>query len=697
MDKLLEFADLVLYRDKEATESYLLEALTIAQQREANDRQIKALLLLGKHYQHHQRYEYALDELLKAVRLSTGLKDSVAIARAKLQVGTVYGALGQSQAALNFLIDAKEIFIKLNDALGVSEVNMYIGEVFQTLGDYDQAFRFYFDASQQIEKYGDRDAQADLAIKTGSIYDVIGEFDKAFNYYGDALNLLQEAQRSSDEHYLKREFFNDMRMTKIADCYNHIAEIITKQGDLKQALDMFRQAVDFYEQINDQRRKAIPFMNIGRLYQKQGNPNLALDFYNQALELSQRANDDNLIAQSHHLIGRAYMEREEYNNALFHFNKSLDISLNVRSKPLSKNNYENISKIYEYKNQPADALANYKYYKAFSDSLFNVRTNREIARLSIQHEIEKRQRTIELLEEQAKYSELREKEAQKVIWFISVVIALVIGILGVLYWSYRRRKGLIERLSEKNEELEKLNRQRAQHEEELLKINSAKDKFFSIVAHDLKGPLNSLKGFTHLLSNFSGDLSREEIQQTSERLHNAVGEVSEFLEGLLTWSRAQMNTIRIEPEEIVLTELTRKNFLLLQAQADEKNIQLIQDIEPETRVMADRNALSTVFRNLISNAIKFTYQGGAIRIITERIGENVLIHFVDSGVGMSEEAVARLFRVDIRHTTSGTANEKGTGLGLIICKELIEKNNGKIHVESQKGRGTTFTVSLPLV
>lgn len=692
---LLEFADLTLYRDQEAATKYLREAIRIADEREATEEQIEALLLLGKHYNHYQQHEYALDELLKAIRIAEGTRQYRAIAQAKLQIGDVYGALGQSRAALNYLFEAQDIFEQQKDSLGSAKVQMYIGDVFQTLGDYDKAFSYYFDASSQITRYGTDDEQANLAIKTGSIYHIIGEEDKAIFYYDDALNLLHEAQRSSDEHYLKKSFFNDLRITQIADCYNRIAEITSKQGDLKAAFELFRKAVDFYEQIDDQRRKAVPFMNIGKLYQKQDAPDKALSYYNNALKVSQLANDDNQIAQSHHLIGTAYFDKEDYENALFHFNKSLDISLNVRSKPLSKDNYEYISKIYEYKGLPAEALNYYKYYKAFSDSLFNVRTNREIARLSIQHEVEERQRKIDLLQERAKVSELREKEAQKAVWFTSVVTILVVLVLGLVYWNYLRRKRLSQRLAEKNRELERLNEQLSRHEDELMESNSSKDKFFSIVAHDLKAPLNSLKGFTHLLSNFSGNLSREEIRSTSEQLHEAVSEVSEFLEGLLTWSRAQMNTISIEPENIDVQELSNKNFALLQTQAKAKKIELMTEIPENLGVYADRNALSTVFRNLISNAIKFSYKNSAVRIIAEEINEYILIHFVDSGMGMSKESKEQLFRVDVRHTTSGTANEKGTGLGLIICKELIEKNGGTIQVESQKGRGTTFTVRLP--
>lgn len=695
---LLRFGERLLYQEQDATVRYLAEAIRIADERENTSAQLQAQLLLGRHYEHYQQYEYAIDELLKASRLAEGTKNARYLAEAKLLLGDVYGELGQSKAALNYLFEAEEVFARQQDSLGMARVQVFIGEVFQTLGDYDKAFSYYFEASRQIDESGDDDEKANLAIKTGSIYHVIGELEQATMYYANALNLLHEAERArseADSTSLRRDFFNDMRMTRIADCYNRIAEINSKQGDLEQAFETFRKAVSFYEQIDDQRRKAVPFMNIGRLYQKQDDPQKALTFYEKALNVSQLSNDDNLIARSHHLIGTAHFDRESYDNALFHFNKSLDISLNVRSKPLSKQNYEYISKIYEYQSKPDQALQYYKYYKAFSDSLFNVRTNREIARLSIQHEIEARKRRIDLLEQKAKVSQLREEEARRRTLYIGTVMGLVLLILGAVFWGYRRRKQLIRRLSEKNEQLNDLNQQLSDHEDELMRSNSAKDKFFSIVAHDLKGPLNSLKGFTHMLSNFSADLSREEIQQTSERLHNAVSEVSKFLEGLLTWSRAQMNTLKMEPAVIEVEKLTQQTFALLKVQADEKNIQLVSEIDSDTCIYADENAISTVFRNLISNAIKFSYENGAVRIITEELDNQVLIHFVDSGTGMSEEAQSRLFRVDVRHTTSGTADEKGTGLGLIICKELTEKNEGTIQVKSQKGRGTTFTISLP--
>ncbi|MEM6299320.1 MAG: HAMP domain-containing sensor histidine kinase, partial [Bacteroidota bacterium] len=276
-----------------------------------------------------------------------------------------------------------------------------------------------------------------------------------------------------------------------------------------------------------------------------------------------------------------------------------------------------------------------------------------------------------------------------------IAALMLVTLLGVVYWNFLKRKKLVRDVSEKNKELEVLNKQLSANKAELIEINSAKDKFFSILEHDLKGPLKSLSGFTHLLSNFSGDLSREEIRNTSENLDKSVKEVKEFLESLLTWSRAQMNAITIDPEPLLVEDVVRKSFSLLRSQAEAKKVQLINEVEPKTSVYADQNAFSTVIRNLVSNAVKFSYKGAYVRVLSEQIGDEVLIHIIDTGVGISEDALKEVFRVDVRHSTTGTDNEKGTGLGLVICKELVEQSHGKIKVESQKGRGTTFSVRLP--
>ncbi|HEX6891048.1 MAG TPA: HAMP domain-containing sensor histidine kinase, partial [Chryseolinea sp.] len=229
---------------------------------------------------------------------------------------------------------------------------------------------------------------------------------------------------------------------------------------------------------------------------------------------------------------------------------------------------------------------------------------------------------------------------------------------------------------------------------ELQELNATKDKFFSIISHDLKGPLNSLTSFSSLLINHTESLSKEEIKMFASDFDKSLKNLFALLENLLEWSRSQTGNIEFVPESFDLAVVMEENKELLKAQAQNKNITLVNESTEKVLINAHKNSVNTVVRNLISNAIKFTPEGGKITLKTFRQNGVVVASITDTGVGMSQNVIDRLFRIDSKHSTKGTANEKGTGLGLILCKEFVEKNGGKIWVSSIEGEGSVFSFSL---
>ena len=231
---------------------------------------------------------------------------------------------------------------------------------------------------------------------------------------------------------------------------------------------------------------------------------------------------------------------------------------------------------------------------------------------------------------------------------------------------------------------------------ELQKINATKDKLFSVIAHDLKGPFNPILGFSQLLSEEIDTLNQKEIKEISKMLYQQSKDAFNLLSNILDWSRTQLNGIEASKENIDLKEFTDEVIDFVDDNAQMKNINLGAEIKNETRVFADRNLLYSVLRNLITNAIKFTPEEGKITIQSKEKIQEVEISISDTGVGMTQEQIKSLFRPKTENnTTRGTNNEQGTGLGLIICKEFIEKNGGKISVTSEKGKGSRFSFTIP--
>lgn len=287
--------------------------------------------------------------------------------------------------------------------------------------------------------------------------------------------------------------------------------------------------------------------------------------------------------------------------------------------------------------------------------------------------------------------------------FLRLFIALFILLLGFFLGYNLNRKKIKMLLEIKNSEViqqkslsSETHEKLKQSEEELRRINATKDKFFSIIAHDLKNPFNSLLGFTDLMKNDFDTLEEHELRKFIDLIYESSKQGFNLLENLLQWSRAQTGRIAFNPIETELKPLIDRETELIKNRAEKKQIELFTEIPDNLELFADEEMLSTVIRNLLSNAIKFTPPKGKIKIKVKKFARRIEISVIDTGVGIPMEKIPQLFRIDVQVSTPGTENEKGTGLGLILCSEFIEKHGGKIKVTSEWKNGSEFKVILPL-
>jgi len=230
---------------------------------------------------------------------------------------------------------------------------------------------------------------------------------------------------------------------------------------------------------------------------------------------------------------------------------------------------------------------------------------------------------------------------------------------------------------------------------ELKELNASKDKFFSIIAHDLKNPFNSIIGFSEMLTDEIGSGDQSAMENYARMINDSAVQTLRLLENLLEWANSQTGKIGFNPVQVNLSTLFREEFSVLKDIAAGKNIKLSSSFPENLIVVADRNMIKTILRNLISNAIKFTHKGGNVEVIVRIDQEKVEFSVSDNGVGMNKENLAKLFRIDSNLSTRGTQNEKGTGLGLFLCKEFVEQHGGNIWAESEQGKGSTFSFTIP--
>lgn len=232
--------------------------------------------------------------------------------------------------------------------------------------------------------------------------------------------------------------------------------------------------------------------------------------------------------------------------------------------------------------------------------------------------------------------------------------------------------------------------------EKLLQLNLDKDRFISILSHDLKSPFNNLLGITELLKENIRIYDLDKIENFIKSLNKSAWDTYNLLGDILQWARSQQGNIPFDPKDLSFHDISIDTFEILRPVALEKNITITYSGDDQLIVFADNDMLKTVLRNLIANAIKFSKYGGAINITAEKDLENVTISVSDNGVGIRPQDLTKLFDISQVITTKGTANETGTGLGLLICKEFIIKHSGKIWVESEYGKGSIFRFTLPV-
>jgi len=270
------------------------------------------------------------------------------------------------------------------------------------------------------------------------------------------------------------------------------------------------------------------------------------------------------------------------------------------------------------------------------------------------------------------------------------------AILKSLIKRLRSNNVLEEHLTQTSHELREEKIEIEEKRKQLEELNATKDKFFSIIAHDLKNPFNTVIGLSELLLYRYESYDEEKIKEFIGQIHQFSSNAYNLLDNLLQWARSQTGRIKVNPEIVNIKELVDENFNLLKNKAYEKDIKLKSEVDENIYSFADKNMINTVIRNLISNAIKFTPENGMVKVSAADYNNYYSkIEVEDNGIGISEEDIPKLFELTTNYTTEGTNEEKGTGLGLILCKEFVEKNEGKIWIEPKKTSGTIFKFTLP--
>jgi PAS domain S-box-containing protein len=244
-------------------------------------------------------------------------------------------------------------------------------------------------------------------------------------------------------------------------------------------------------------------------------------------------------------------------------------------------------------------------------------------------------------------------------------------------------------------EKKKAEQQLRENEARLSELNATKDKFFSIISHDLRNPVHSLMGTIQILNEDINSMDTELVKRFTKNLERTVSKLNGLVEDLLNWSLLQMDAMKFNPEVLPVKQTIETSIEIIEESANSKNITLKFYIDKDLNVIADKSMFNSIMQNLLTNAIKFSYRGNTIDVYAKKLGDQIVFMIDDKGVGIEKQELDKLFRIDSNHSSDGTENEKGSGLGLVLCKDFIEKHGGTIRVESAPGIGSRFIFTLP--
>jgi signal transduction histidine kinase len=614
------------------------------------------LILLSSHVFCQTKFQ--VDSLLKAADTETADSNKMKIYNTLAN----YYMDNNAGSAIEYLEKAKAIAVKLNDKLKEANNFYSIGFCYSVKADYDKSLYNYQQSTFIYEQLKDSFRLANAYSSIGNVYFDYWDTVKANLYYDKAEQLVLLVNDTS----------------QLSGYYNTRGNAYDRMGRYDLALKYLQKGYEIAVAANLQDDAITTLSNIGLTNKHIFNTTKALACFDTVLAYFNKIKaPPDMMGMVYNNIAATYSQAHDYPKALDAFEKSLNYSHIAQSTAIEMENYRNLSDMYGgMKNFEKQSIYLKKYYN-LKDSIFTVDNTNQLTELESNYQIEKKNNELAKQE-----SEVVKQKGQRNI-FIIITIA-IFAVLAILAFFYRR-------IRNKNKLLKQKNIQISEQKNELQTLNHVKDRLFSIISHDLRNPLITLKSYLMLSENDA--ISAEKKYLFKVQTMNAVSQTSDMLDNLLAWANVQIKNTRVSIVPLNIEDLFTDCLSNVKAQAFQKKIQIEQDINIEI-VPGDYDILSIALRNLLTNAIKYSAENKKIKLSSSIKDDCILIAVKDEGVGLTQEQI-NLILENKSDTTKGTKGEKGSGLGLFLVKELLHNINATLHIESELGLGSCFTISLP--
>jgi signal transduction histidine kinase len=691
-----------LFKYKEAI-PYIEKALALYKLLKDIDKTAQMYFDFGNIYFRLSEFRLAIEYRKKSFEIRKSLTDTNAIISGAQNVAIMHWRLGEfAQAETLYNYSAYLAMIKKDTAMLISAYNS-LGTTKYSTGQYERALFYYEKAMLLTNKNYDK---VSLIINNiGLIYKDFGEYDKA-------LELFLEARESA------RKF---KYTYGLGYSFNNIGEILSIKNNFGEAIRNFDSALVYYK-INE--------LEIGAVFcnRNKGDAYLLKKDYINAEKYYEIAEKYKALYQANYQLAalynskaRLYFETKNYEKSRKYALQCISIAKKDNYKKFVESSYFILSEIEMYNKQFDLALDYYKTAHRIKDSLFNNVHSQRIALLQTKYEVEKAENENRLLREEQLLKNIELTSSKTKIKnqyiFIAIISFFVLNLAVFLWMLYVRSQKLQQAtnlLMAKNAEINKQKEELQLNEENLTEINKLlnnktyelletidelkkvtdfKNKLFSIIGHDLRGPIGTIPALLSILHE--NKMPEDELSKYLSVIEQSAIASYNLLENLLSWAKNEQGIHSVNPVKLYPADTVLDNFKLLKEIANKKNIIFRHQFESQKFIKADFNMTDAIIRNLISNAIKFSFKNSEIMV---RISDNnnfVQIEVIDTGAGMTREEIEKVSDQNQTYTTYGTAGEKGTGLGISMVISFAEQNNGTFGIISDKGKGTTVYVKFP--
>lgn len=607
---------------------------------------------------------------------------------AAINLASLYNRQIETDSAMYFYNSAIAIFTELEDEAGKAHANHSLGIFYNRQNNYELALRHLHNSLDYREKNGDPFHLIHTFVAIGNVYLSLDRKEKALEYYNKGLKLTEELPN----HPSASTICNNLVSYYTNHAPDHeLAKYYAEKG-IQIAFDGNR-TEDLYSIYN----------NLGILYTDKGMYQEAIKWFEKANELEDLATPQ-LKAASKYNQGRLYNQLHQYQKARSLLREAIDYSNISGSRKWLSFAHSELFKIDSITGNYLQAISHLQESTRQRDSIWQKDRMDRINELEIIYEIDKKEAENRLLRESNVLKE-RVIRNQRTLVILSISSSLLLMLFLVSIWFSRRRiqhqkkelELLHQNILEQKQEITAKNELLDQKNRELEELIVTKDKFFSIISHDLKGPFNSLLGFLNILVEDGNSIDEEKRDMIIRNLQQNSKRTFEMLSNLLEWSNIQRKRIENNPEQTFIRSLIQECLVILNYSIEKKEHEVINEVDHLLAVMVDPRMLRSVLINLINNAVKFTYRSGKITITAKMDNESERLEICvsDNGMGIPEDKIDTLFNLGSGYRQPGTEKETGTGLGLITIKELVDLMGGHIEVTSKPEEGSSFCIILP--